>query len=101
MIEGFECQRKVKPVTNWVEEEDGKVCHPCLISPLADYYLGTLRKNTADPKAEQMIKNLEKAWESKNILTIAQELDKIKNEVGDDLRKELVTLDCFAQSYEK
>ena len=100
MIEGFECAIKVKPVLDWVQEEDERVCHPCLIKPLAEYYLGTLKEDKADPKAEEAITSLEKAWESADVLTIARELDKIKSEVGNNLRKELVALDCFTQSYE-
>ena len=100
MIEGFECAIKVKLIVDWVQEEDEKVCRPCLIKPLANYYLGTLQEST-EPKAGELAKNLEKAWESADLLTIAQELDKIKSEVGDDLRKELVALDCFTQSYEE
>lgn len=100
-IEGFECAIKVKPIVDWVQEEDEKVCRPCLIKPLANYYLGTLQESKAEPKVGELVKNLEKAWKSADLLTIAKELDKIKSEVGDDLRKELVALDCFTQSYEE
>jgi len=100
MIEGFTCQLKVKPITDWVEEENGKSCHPCLIKPLVSYYLGTIEKSN-DPKAKEATANVKKAWESSDILTIAKELDKVKKEVGDNLRKELITLDCFTQSYEE
>ena len=99
-IEGFSCTIKVKPMVDWIQEEDERVCHPCLLKPLAAYYLGTLRENKADLKAPDMAKSLEGAWESADALTIAKELDKIKSEVGDDLRKDLTTLDCFTQSYE-
>lgn len=101
MIDGFKCTRQVKPVSEWVDEQDGKSCHPCLVKPLVDYYLGTLHGNKADPKAGEMARNLEKAWESGDVLTITKELDNIKKVVGDTLREELVTLDCFAQSYEE
>lgn len=99
-IEDFTCTIKVKPITKWVEEQDEKSCHPCLIKPLAGYYMGTLQENKSDPKAGEMAKKLEKAWESSDVLTIAQALDSIKTEVGDDLHKELMSLDCFAQTYQ-
>ena len=95
MIEGFNCAIKVKPIVDWVQEEDEKVCHPCLIRPLANYYLGVLQESE---EAGEQVKNLEKAWESADLLTIAKELDKIKGEVGDQLKKDLIELDCFAQS---
>ena len=101
MIEGFDCAIKVKPIVEWVQDEDEKVCHPCLIKPLATYYLGALQDNKTDPKAGELVRGLEKAWESADLLTIAKELDKIKKEVGDNLRKDLLTLDCFTQSYEE
>lgn len=101
MIKGFSCNREVKPMSEWVEEQDEKSCHPCLVKPLVSYYLGALQDSKADPKAKEMARNLEKAWESGNVLTITKELDNIKKVVGDTLREELVTLDCFAQSYEE
>lgn len=101
MIDGFKCTREVKPISEWVEEQDGKICHPCLVKPLVSYYLGALQDNKADPRAKEMAASLEKAWGSGDVLTITKELDRIKKEVGDNLRKELVTLDCFAQSYEE
>lgn len=97
-IEGFECAIKVKPIVDWVQEEDEEVCHPCLIKPLINYYLGTIQEST-DSKAKEMAENIKKAWESADLLTIAKELDKVKKEVGDNLRRELITLDCFTQSY--
>jgi len=99
-IEGFECAIKVKPIADWVEEQDEEVCHPCLIKPLVSYYLGTI-KESDDPKAKEAADSIKKAWDSADILTIAKELDKIKKEVGDNLRKELMTLDCFTQSYKE
>jgi len=99
-IEGFECAIKVKPIVDWVQEEDEKVCHSCLIKPLVSYYLGTLQESV-DPKAKEMEESIKKAWESADLLTIAKELDKIKKEVGDNLRRELVALDCFTQSYKE
>ena len=86
-------------MVDWVQEEDDKVCHPCLLKPLADYYLGVLKEAT-DPQAPEAISSLEKVWDSTDVLTIAKELYRIKSVVGDNLRKDLEELDCFTQSFE-
>ncbi|MDD5060766.1 MAG: hypothetical protein PHN44_00600 [Candidatus Marinimicrobia bacterium] len=95
-IEGFKCELKeIKPIKVWIDEEDPIQCRPCLISPLASHYAGALE--TA--KAEPQLAALQKAWDSKDVLTIAETLDKIKEEVGEDLKNELLTLDCFTESF--
>ncbi len=96
MIEGFSCNREIKPIADWVKEESPERCPPCLVKPLASNYLGALQ----DAKADSQIAMLNKAWETANVLTIAEALDTIKSEVGDNLKQELLELDCFAQSYE-
>ncbi len=95
MIEDFTCEIKVRPVEEWVQEQEEGNCHPCLIKPLAEYYMGAL----SEAKADEQVKKLESAWDSKDVLTIAKTLDQIKGEVGEDLKKELVTLDCLTESY--
>jgi hypothetical protein len=96
-LEGFSCTKKVKPMKEWVQEEDPdpEICHPCLIPPAAASYMGTLEEAGAAPQ----IKKLEEAWNSGDSLTVAETLDTIKEEVGEDLKKELMALDCFTQSF--
>lgn len=95
-IEGFTCRIKVIPVEEWVQQENEERCNPCLIKPLAERYLGTLE----DAKADKQINHLQDAWESGDVLTIARAMDKIKSEVGETLKQELIAADCFTQSYE-
>ena len=98
-IEDFVCElSKIEPLSTWVDREDPHSCHPCLISPLASYYLGVLEE-ASDHKHANLLKSAYEANSESKILTIAQTMDKIKLEVGDDLKKKLVALDCFAQSY--
>jgi hypothetical protein len=98
MIEGFECQIKVRPIEDWVQDkETDKHCPPCLMKPLVEYYIGILGKG----KASKQLNELEKAWEKAELLTIAKTMDKIKSEVGDDLKEELLAYDCYAQSFEE
>jgi hypothetical protein len=94
--ETFTCKITVRPVSEWLEggEVDGN-CPPCLIKPLTEMYLGALK----DGNDKEHVKTLKKAWKSGDALTIAETLDTIKAEVGDNLRKNLVELDCMAQSH--
>jgi hypothetical protein len=95
-IEGFTCGLKeIKPIEKWVQEEEVDNCHPCLIAPLASHYAGVLEEAKATPQMEA----LQKAWDSEDVLTIAKALDTIKAEVGEDLKNELLTLDCFTESF--
>ncbi len=96
MVDNFVCKREVLPVRTWMEggEKDGN-CPPCLIKPLAELYLGKLE----DVSDKEHIELLHNAWSTNEALTIADALDKIKSEVGDKLKKDLVLLDCMAQSH--
>ncbi|MFH0712374.1 MAG: hypothetical protein V2A55_00730 [Candidatus Jorgensenbacteria bacterium] len=95
LTEGFTCNLKAKPMEEWVQEKDEKECRPCMIAPLASHYAGSLE----DAKAEPQLTTLKQAWETEDVLTIAKAMDTIKGEVGEDLKNELLTLDCFAQSF--
>lgn len=94
--EAFTCKINVRPVYDWLKagEKDGN-CPPCLMKPLTGMYLSTLK----EAKATDQVKSLKTAWKSGDALTIAKTLDTIKAEVGDNLRKNLVELDCMAQSH--
>ncbi len=96
-MKDFQCNLKtVKPIAEWVEENDKESCHPCLINPLTSFYMGILEKSGETELAARLKKTYE---ESGDILTISKELDKIKSEVGEVLRQELRDLDCYAQSF--
>ena len=97
MLDDFICQIKVKPVKEWVQEQDPDTCHSCLMKPLTSYYMGILKEANAEPQVQE----LEKAWNTEDILTIAGIMDKIKDEVREDLKKDLIAIDCFAQSYKE
>lgn len=98
-LKPFACNIKVQPVAKWLEEEtdDEEDCRTCLIAPLATYYAGTLEEYGQS----ELLGSLEKKWESGDPLTIAKELDRIKNEVGDDLKKYLKSLDCLTQTFKE
>jgi hypothetical protein len=93
----FTCHLKtVSPVLAWIERGDvDDNCPPCLLAPLASYYLGALND------ANELIhaSRLQEVFEGGDLLTIARVMDKIKADVGDRLKFELETLDCMAQSF--
>ena len=88
-----ECEIELKPIAEWLESKEG--CPPCLIAPLASYYLGVLNDAGETTLAEE----LKKTFEEGNALTICQKLDNIKSNVGEALLKQLRNLDCHAQTF--
>ncbi len=86
----------LKPMEEWLSEEDTEEqCHECILTPIADFYLGALN----DAKAEPQIKQLNEAWATADLTLIGKAMDKIKNEVGESLKKRLINFDCIAQTY--
>lgn len=94
-MDDFVCPlTKVPSITEWVQGSDEKACRPCLMSAIAQGYSGYLQE-----AGEQVhLAELQKAYDSGDILTIAKSMDRIKAAVGDDLRNKLTSLDCFAQT---
>jgi len=99
LIRDFKCPlSEVKSIEEWMKNGKTKEdCPPCLIAPLSSYYLGTLKEAGEDKLAEE----LQAVFEQGDILTIAKKLDTIKGVVGEALSKQLIDLDCFAQSYKQ
>lgn len=98
--EKFECPlSKVESIEAWLKggEKDGN-CPPCLISPLAAHYVGKLEDVGRTDLAGRLTSVYEK---TRDALTIAKEMDRIKAEVGGDLRKELEDFDCMAQTFKE
>jgi len=86
----------LKSMEDWLSEEDeGEQCHECILTPIAEYYLGALQEEKAEPQEKQLVE----AWETKDLLTIGKIMDKIKGEVGEALKKRLINYDCYAQTY--
>lgn len=95
MDKDFVCSIKVRPVLEWLEDENSPGCPPCLIAPLSSYYLGALEQN-GETKLAGELKSL---FEEGDALTICKKLDTIKSDVGDSLKQQLRNLDCFAQTF--
>ncbi len=98
-MEDFECPLPtIKSVEDWVKEpETAESCPPCLLAPLAGYYLGTLEAAGETEKCEE----LKAAFDTRSVLDIARVLDSIKSNVGAKLKADLLQYDCFAQVYKQ
>jgi hypothetical protein len=97
-MEDFVCKTPPKPVEQWIMQEETKEhCPPCLLQPLGDMYVGVLE----EASAKEQIDSLKEAWKSKDALTIARALDRIKTEVGEPLKNKLLDLDCITQSFKQ
>ena len=99
-IENFKCplnNEQILPITKFIEKDDDESCGPCTIAPLSSYYMGALEEAGEGKLAQE----LKKAYDTGDILTIAEKLDSIKSEVGEALKEELKELDCFAQVFKE
>jgi hypothetical protein len=94
-LDDFVCNIEVKPVADWVEDEEAEGCPECLIKPLSSFYLGVLEKEGEEKLAEE----LKAVFKEGDVLTISKKLDSIKTDAGKALRKQLRNLDCFAQTF--
>ena len=83
------------PNAKWVQQaENPDNCPPCLLKPLAEFYLGLLEEE----KLDDQVKKLTDAWATEDVLTIAKARDNIKEVVGEPLKKKLKGFDCSAQT---
>jgi len=97
-MDDFVCKTPPKTVEQWIQQEETpEHCPPCLLQPLGDMYVGVLEEAGAQPQ----IDTLQREWKSDSILTKARALDKIKDEVGEPIKKQLIALDCAAQSFRR
>ncbi len=98
MLDDFTCPLEiVQTLEAWLSDKKATSCPSCLIGPLASYYVGHLEEVGEQKKANE----LKVAFEKGNTLTIAKHMDKIKADVGDKLKQDLVKLDCFAQVHKE
>jgi hypothetical protein len=96
MLEDFQCSLpQLQQLAKWFAARDPELCRPCVLRPLAQWYLNTLESAGDTAHAEE----LKQSFAGGDVLTVAKTMDKIKKSVGDNLRADLQNLDCFAQSF--
>ncbi len=102
MSEEPRCPIELKPMKEWVAEEDPKKCRPCMLGPVAQWYSEELkdkgRKDLATP-LEQLAEKTDVDVQEQ-VLTLCEEFDKIKTKVEGPLRERLEDFDCAAQVYD-
>lgn len=92
---GSTCPIPIQPMAEWVKGNT-KQCISCVITPVAEHYLGALE----DAGETEHAFRLTKAYEGGNLLTIAEIMDRIKAAVGDTLKDKLEGFDCMGQTFE-
>lgn len=94
-----ECPIPVKPMQEWiVEDVQGRECRPCALGPTVQWYTSELEERGKKEMAQELLSVAEK--EDINPLTLCEQLDKIKEQVGGPLRERLLEFDCATQLYE-
>lgn len=79
----------------WVQQPDGNgVCRPCLLAPVTQWYMDTLRAAGMGG----LVADLEGAVDGGEV-ALAAKLDEVKEKVPDEVRARLREFDCHAQLY--
>ena len=79
---------------DWIQQPDDKICRPCLLGPVIQWYRDELQAKGLNDLAIEV----EGAIEGGEI-TMATKLDEIKSKVSPELKARLREFDCYAQIY--
>ena len=93
------CPVDLKPMKDWIEEEDPKgVCRSCLLPPVLQWYRDELNEK-GYPK---FVNQLDEIAHAADVLPLqlCEKFDTIKEAVEESLRERLKEFDCAAQAYE-
>ena len=90
------------PMKEWIEQgTEGGECRPCLLVPVAQWYLSELQEQGHQKEAGELVSVIEAVEQGGgNELTLAEALDSIKASASDELAARLKEFDCAAQSWE-
>jgi bacterioferritin (cytochrome b1) len=102
----FDCKANLKPMKEWMEgqeeEKEGKkVCKPCMLAPVGQWYYNELKEQGHQDIADALEKTITEVegTPEEQALTICQELDTIKESVEEPLRERLKDFDCAIQAF--
>ena len=92
----------IKPMAEWLKEPEvkGQPCKPCAIAILTGDYKEVLVENGHDDKAESLDTLLVPQDGEDLAMNVAVAMDKIKEEVEEPVKEQLLGLDCMAQNSE-
>ncbi len=86
-------------MTEWIQTEASEECRTCSLAVLIGEYQNVLSKAGEEDKSKRISQAL--LLPEDPILRVAEEMDKIKEEVTEGIKAELQGLDCLAQSSAK
>jgi hypothetical protein len=78
----------------WIKQPDDKICRPCLLGPVTQWYRDELQEN----RLGELAKEVESAVDNGEV-ALAAKLDEIKEKVSPELKERLREFDCHAQLY--
>lgn len=92
----------LKLMAEWIKVEDPTACRPCTLGPVVQWYWDELNERDLKDLAKRLEKAVENLDEDKpeQALQVCEELDQIKSEVSEELRKRLQEFDCAAQLFD-
>lgn len=93
------CSVELRPMKDWLEEDDPVKCRPCMMGPVVQWYESELRDKQRPELAAELIAIAE--GDKVTPSQLGEKLDMIKAQVGEPIRERLLEFDCAAQSYEE
>jgi hypothetical protein len=95
------CPVELKPMSDWIQEDDPENCRPCMLGVVAQWYTDELKSQGRSDLASPLEHLAEKTDvnNAEQVLTLCQEFDKIKDTVEDPLRDRLKEFDCSTQAF--
>ncbi len=105
----FTKQEKVKscpnllPMAEWIKGETPGTCRPCTLTPVVQWYWSELKERGFEKIAAELEAEVDVLEEDnvEQVMAICKDLDEIKANAPEDLRKRLEEFDCAIQSFEQ
>jgi G3E family GTPase len=80
---------------DWIQQPgDGKVCRPCLLGPVIQWYSDVLKEKGLGDLATEVVNAVEEGE-----IVAATKLDEVKDKVSPEVKARLREFDCQAQLY--
>ena len=102
MTEKCNCPIELKPMEKWVQEDDPKLCRPCMLGPVTRWYIEELTEQGHKEAAEEIKKTADETNTDniESVLTLCRKFDNVKDQVEEPLRERLKDFDCAAQTFD-
>lgn len=91
----------LQPMTEWIKGESEE-CRPCTLGPVVQWYWDELKEQGHPDVAQRLEKYVENLNDDNpdEAILLCEELDKIKSEVPEELKRRLQEFDCAAQLFD-